>query len=154
MQYVMSDLHGCYEEYMQALKEINFTDDDILYVDGDVLDRGPEPIRILQDMMMRANVYPLLGNHEFMALQVLRKLGVEITDESIAALQEGRIAGAGLDVQETEPPAQDSPLYDMENVIITPHMGWKGLETRQRLVDILSANIHAFLDGHPQNVVS
>lgn len=72
----------------------------------------------------------------------------------IAALQEGRIAGAGLDVQETEPPAQDSPLYDMENVIITPHMGWKGLETRQRLVDILSANIHAFLDGHPQNVVS
>ena len=88
MQYVMSDLHGCYEEYMQALKEINFTDDDILYVDGDVLDRGPEPIRILQDMMMRTNVYPLLGNHEYMALQVLRKLGVEITDESIAALQE------------------------------------------------------------------
>ena len=88
MQYVMSDLHGCYEEYMQALKEINFTDDDILYVDGDVLDRGPEPIRILQDMMMRTNVYPLLGNHEFMALQVLRKFGVEITDESIAALQE------------------------------------------------------------------
>lgn len=72
----------------------------------------------------------------------------------ISALQEGRLAGAGLDVQETEPPAPDSPLYTMENVILTPHMGWKGLETRQRLVDILSANIHAFLDGHPQNVVS
>lgn len=88
MQYVISDIHGCYREYMQALEKINFSDDDILFVDGDVLDRGPEPVRVLQDMMMRSNVYPILGNHEFMALQVLRKLGVEISDESIAALRE------------------------------------------------------------------
>ena len=72
----------------------------------------------------------------------------------IEALKEGRIAGAGLDVQETEPPVQDNPLYDMPNVILTPHMGWKGLETRQRLVSILAANIQAFDEGRPQNVVS
>lgn len=72
----------------------------------------------------------------------------------IEALQEGRIAGAGLDVQETEPPVQDNPLYDMPNIILTPHMGWKGLETRQRLVSILAANIQAFDEGRPQNVVS
>ncbi len=71
----------------------------------------------------------------------------------IEALENGVIAGAGLDVQETEPPADDSPLYDMPNVILTPHMGWKGLETRQRLVDILAANIRAFVNGEPQNVV-
>lgn len=47
------------------------------------------------------------------------------------------IAGAGLDVQEVEPPVEDSPLYTLDNVIITPHMGWKGLETRQRLVGII-----------------
>ena len=53
------------------------------------------------------------------------------------ALAAKRIAGAGLDVQEVEPPAEDSPLYTLDNVIITPHMGWKGLETRQRLVGII-----------------
>lgn len=72
----------------------------------------------------------------------------------IKALQENRIAGAGLDVQETEPPVSDNPLYELPNVILTPHMGWKGLETRQRLVSILESNIKAFLAGTPQNVVS
>ena len=72
----------------------------------------------------------------------------------IRALQEGRIAGAGLDVQETEPPAMDNPLYTMENVILTPHMGWKGFETRQRLVGILAGNIRAYEEGKPINVVN
>lgn len=70
------------------------------------------------------------------------------------ALVAKRIAGAGLDVQEVEPPAEDSPLYTLDNVIITPHMGWKGLETRQRLVGIIRDNVQAFLKGEPINVVS
>lgn len=72
----------------------------------------------------------------------------------IEALKNGVIAGAGLDVQETEPPAADNPLYTMDNVILTPHMGWKGLETRKRLVSILAGNVHAFFDGSPVNIVS
>ena len=70
------------------------------------------------------------------------------------ALLSKRIAGAGLDVQEVEPPAEDSPLYTLDNVIITPHMGWKGLETRQRLVGIIRDNVQAFFKGEPINVVS
>ena len=70
------------------------------------------------------------------------------------ALAAQRIAGAGLDVQEVEPPAEDSPLYTLDNVIITPHMGWKGLETRQRLVGIIRDNVQAFFKGEPINVVS
>ena len=72
----------------------------------------------------------------------------------IEALQNKAIGGAGLDVQEVEPTAEDSPLYTLENVIITPHMGWKGFETRQRLVGIISDDIHGFFEGKPVNVVS
>ena len=74
--------------------------------------------------------------------------------ELCEALAAKRIAGAGLDVQEVEPPAEDSPLYTLDNVIITPHMGWKGLETRQRLVGIIRDNVQAFFKGEPINVVS
>ena len=72
----------------------------------------------------------------------------------IQALKEHKIAGAGLDVQETEPPVEDNPLYTLDNVILTPHMGWKGLETRQRLLHILKGNIDGFINGKPVNVVS
>ena len=71
----------------------------------------------------------------------------------IAALKNGVIAGAGLDVQEEEPPREDSPLYTMDNVILTPHMGWRGLETRQRLLDLTAENIRAYMDGTPKNVI-
>lgn len=75
-------------------------------------------------------------------------------EELCEALAAKRIAGAGLDVQEVEPPAEDSPLYTLDNVILTPHMGWKGLETRQRLVGIIRDNVQAFFKGEPINVVS
>ena len=72
----------------------------------------------------------------------------------IEALENGTIAGARLDVQETEPPKENNPLYTMDQVLLTPHMGWKGLETRQRLVSILADNIKKFMEGKPINVVS
>ncbi len=71
----------------------------------------------------------------------------------IDALQNNVIAGAGLDVQEVEPLDDASPLYTMDNVIITPHMGWRGLETRQRLVSLIQDNIRAFSKGQPINKV-
>lgn len=96
-----------------------------------------------------------LGKMKPTAFLINTARGALVDEEAlIAALKEGRLAGAGLDVQETEPPAQDNPLYTMENVVLTPHMGWKGLETRQRLVSILGENIRAYLQGKPVNVVS
>mmetsp|Transcript_37847 Transcript_37847/g.60693 ORF Transcript_37847/g.60693 Transcript_37847/m.60693 type:complete len:329 (-) Transcript_37847:20-1006(-) len=74
-------------------------------------------------------------------------------DDLIAALTDGTIAGAGLDVQDPEPPVAGSPLYSLENVILTPHIGWKRAETRQRLMDAVAENIKAFLAGSATNVV-
>lgn len=72
----------------------------------------------------------------------------------IDALRGGTIAGAGLDVQEQEPPEVTNPLFTLDNVIMTPHIGWKRLETRQRLVQLTADNIAAFLVGVPRNVVN
>lgn len=74
-------------------------------------------------------------------------------DDLIAALTDGTIAGAALDVQDPEPPAAGSPLYTLENVMLTPHIGWKREESRQRLMDTVAGNIRAFLAGSPVNVV-
>lgn len=79
MIYVMSDLHGCYDKYLQMLEKIKFNSEDTLYMLGDSIDRGDEGIKILLDMMKRPNVVPMLGNHEYMAYSVLKKFNVEIT---------------------------------------------------------------------------
>lgn len=84
MIYVMSDLHGQFEKYLEMLKKIEFSDRDELYILGDVVDRGPHPIRLLMDMSMRSNVFPLLGNHDWMAMEILKKLNTEITEENFS----------------------------------------------------------------------
>lgn len=83
MTYVMSDIHGEYQKYICMLDKIEFSDDDTLFVLGDIIDRGEEPVKILTDMSMRPNVYPIYGNHELMASVVLHQLLVEITDKNV-----------------------------------------------------------------------
>lgn len=82
--YVMSDIHGEYEKYRRMLEKINLLDEDNLFVLGDVVDRGGRPVSVLLDMMGRPNVFPLFGNHDLVAFDVLRKLEAEITEENYA----------------------------------------------------------------------
>ena len=81
--YVISDIHGNYKKYKHLLEMIDFKDKDTLYVLGDVIDRGPEGIKVLKDMMSQPNVIPILGNHEFMAKISLPFLMTEIIDETL-----------------------------------------------------------------------
>ena len=67
MVYVMSDLHGCYEAYVKMLKRISFSKEDILYILGDVVDRGPNGMKILLDIARRENVILFRGNHDLQA---------------------------------------------------------------------------------------
>ncbi len=70
------------------------------------------------------------------------------------ALHAGKVAGAGLDVLETEPARPDNPLLAEPNCLITPHIAWAPKESRQRLMDIAVENLQAWLKGNPQNVVN
>lgn len=72
MIYAMSDLRGCYDKYIKMLEEIRFSDSDILYVLGDVVDRGDGGIKILKDMMARKNVIAVRGNHDYSAARFLK----------------------------------------------------------------------------------
>jgi glycerate dehydrogenase len=71
-----------------------------------------------------------------------------------AALNEGRIAGAALDVLAQEPPSPENPLLHAANSIVTPHQAWATLEARSRLMETTAANIKAFQAGSPIHVVS
>ncbi|MES2738479.1 MAG: D-2-hydroxyacid dehydrogenase [Verrucomicrobiota bacterium] len=70
-----------------------------------------------------------------------------------AALNSGRIAGAGLDVLSVEPPREGNPLIGAKNCLITPHIGWASREARTRLIAATASNLQSFLDGKPVNVV-
>ena len=70
------------------------------------------------------------------------------------ALNEGRIAGAGLDVLSQEPPPESNPLLTANNCFISPHSAWGTVEARSRLMVQVADNLQAFLDGNPVNGVN
>lgn len=81
--------------------------------------------------------------------------GPIVDEQALAdALNSGAIYAAGIDVLAEEPPREDSPLLSARHCFVTPHIAWATLEARTRLLQICEANLRAFIDEKPQNVVS
>ncbi len=89
MHYVISDIHGCCAEFHKLLRKIGFSSGDVLYVLGDTIDRGPDPVGVLRTIEAAPNIIPLQGNHEYMMLKVLPRLLQEVrgdtADEALTA---------------------------------------------------------------------
>lgn len=71
MTYVMSDIHGNYQKFRALLSEISFKEDDVLYILGDLVDYGDEAMELIEDVSIRLNVYPVAGEHDFLAARML-----------------------------------------------------------------------------------
>ncbi len=78
-----------------------------------------------------------------------------VDEQALAdSLNGGRIAGAALDVLRSEPMSGNCPLLGAKNCIITPHVAWAALETRERLVKTVVENLKAYIGGSPVNTVT
>jgi glycerate dehydrogenase len=97
----------------------------------------------------------LLGLMKPSAILINTARGPLVNEQDLAdALNEGRLAGAAVDVVSREPIEDGNPLLTAKNIFITPHMAWGTLSARQRLMDTTVDNVRAFLDGQPINVVN
>lgn len=110
------------------------------------------PLTKDNEKMMNASTFALMKPTAYF----INTARGQLVDEAALAdaLKRGRLAGAGLDVMATEPPALDNPLTDAPNLLVTPHQAWATVEAMQRLISVLRDNLLAFIDGKPQNVVS
>lgn len=136
-------------------------------------DPGPTPVHFvtLEELFATADVVSLncpqtVDNTGFVNRSLLARMkpgaflinvarGGLINEVDLAdALNQGLLAGAGLDVVAHEPMLEDNPLRTANNCVFTPHIAWASLAARRRLMNIVAANISSFLNGSPINVVN
>ncbi len=96
-----------------------------------------------------------LSNMQQRACLINTARGELVCEQDLAkALREGRIRAAALDVVSQEPISPSNPLLKAPNCLLTPHMAWAALESRQRLMQITAENVAAFINGTPQNIIN
>ena len=78
MRYIISDIHGCKKQYLELLKKIKFSNQDHIYILGESVDRGEQPIELLRYIMRQENVTYLLGNHDYNFCAFIKELGINL----------------------------------------------------------------------------
>lgn len=128
----------------------------ISYVDLETLLRQSEIVSL--HVTLSPKTERLIGGKE---LQIMKDGAVlintsqgKVIDEKalVAALRSGKLSCAGLDVFEEEPSPQTNPLFNLQNTVLSPHVGFHTVEAVKRCSDICVDNVRKFLEGHPQNV--
>jgi len=137
--------------FYDGFGSVSFVDLDTLLQESDVVSLHC-PLTPETTALVDAN---FLGKMKRSAFLINTSRGPVIDEAALAAaLQNGEIAGAGVDVLSCEPPKADNPLLACENCVITPHIAWASFEARTRLMMIFRGNVEAFLRGVPRNVVN
>lgn len=132
-------------------KNFRWEDIDVLLKESDVVSLHCPLSPETKGLINRA----LLSKMKSSAFLLNTSRGPIIVEQDLAdALNENKIAGAGLDVLSSEPPSSDNPLLKAKNCIITPHIAWATKEARSRLMDITVKNFEAYKKGSPINVVN
>jgi D-3-phosphoglycerate dehydrogenase len=141
-----------YDKYPNAKRaaEIGLT-----YVDLPTLLRESDVISV--HLTLTPETQGMLGKEQIEAMKkgvvIVNTSQGKVFDEAAlaAALKSGKIAAAGLDVFAEEPPAKDNSLFELDNVVLSPHVGFNTVEAARRCTDICIDNVAKFLEGTVQN---
>jgi glycerate dehydrogenase len=148
MQLVVHTAHP--EKYRADHPSVRFLDLDAVFAESDVVSLHC-PLTAGNEKLVNASRLRLMRKTAFL---INTARGGLIDEPALAdALNTEKIAGAALDVLSTEPPSPDNPLLKAKNCLITPHIAWASKAARQRLLDTAVANVAAYLNGTPQNVI-
>jgi glycerate dehydrogenase len=140
-----------YDVYQREIPNVKWVDLDNLLKESDVISIHCPLLPSTEGMINK----DALKKMKKSAFFINTSRGPLMVDKDLAdALNDGVIAGAGLDVLNQEPPTLDNPLFDAKNVIITPHIGWATVDARERLINEVALNIEAFIKNEKRNVVN
>jgi glycerate dehydrogenase len=144
-------VHTAHPENYRDASDIDFVPLDALFTTSDVISLHC-PLTPMTEQLVNADRLNMMKNT---ALLINTGRGPLIDEAALAdALNNDRIAGAGCDVLSTEPPAPDNPLLTANNCVITPHIAWATGAARKRLMEVVVANVHSFIEGRTQNRVN
>jgi len=126
------------------------------YVDLDTLLRESDVVTL--HVTLTSETEKLIGKKEIASMKdggviINTSQGKTIDEKALVeALESGKLSCAGLDVLEEEPPAKDNPLFKLDNVVLSPHIGFNTVEAEVRCTDMCIENVVRFLEGKKQNV--